>query len=265
MQAMQPPLVLVFQIGRVRPLHDENRHFMRPASSILGVDEVGDVELRGKVGVFGFADRLVVDPHFQRRARRSDVQHHTPPRDQALMPIDPMRGQSKGAPVEPHGRLGRCTRRAWWAPDRKADIRVLRSAKALELPVAWHLDAAPTVPSRGGRCRRLGRLQQTTGLSGFLLILHAPRAVSDWKPDIAVVRVPKMPRAREGGLPGTKVQVGRCCLGGPRGTGLIDGSSHGRRQRRCGAVQGCKETKRRVGREPMGTSDLWILPPSQWL
>ena len=60
-----PPLVLVLDVGRVRPLHDAQGQGVRP-----GPEALGEVELRGEVRVLADADLVAVEARRSGRSRR---------------------------------------------------------------------------------------------------------------------------------------------------------------------------------------------------
>ena len=136
-----PPLVLVLDEGRIRPLDDAQRQGVgaRP-------DAAGQVELRGEVGILPDPDLLAVEADDQDALGGPDMEHDPP--------IGPVRGNLEFALVDAgRVRLGDLGRKAL---ERHLDVRVVRQVRGPgHRPDARDVGLAP-VGSRVG----VGRRQQ---------------------------------------------------------------------------------------------------------
>jgi hypothetical protein len=149
--AAVPPLILVLDVGGVRPLHDGQPQDVGPAP-----EEIGHVELGGEVRVLAQPDVPVVEPHEQDALRRADVQ------DDAT--LEPRRGHMDRALVDA-GRLDLGERRRQ-TRERHLDVGVVRPVPGvLHRPAARDGDVAP----RFGVQRGVGVGQE----------LEAPGAIQD--------------------------------------------------------------------------------------
>jgi hypothetical protein len=129
--AVQPgvvPVVLVLEVGGIRPAH----HRQREVEGRPRLDEVGEVERRREAGVLAHADRHAVHVHVEHRLGTADVQHDPP--------ATPARGNRHRPPV--HGRRVVRGHVRWGAGERHLDVRVLRAGRS----PAWSTSRAPRPP-----------------------------------------------------------------------------------------------------------------------
>jgi len=129
-QAAQPPVILILQIGAVAPTIDLRRH------QILAWLQVGrDVELGGQAAILTVADHLAVDPDIEGRIRSA--------KDHKDLPPLPTLWQNEGGAIAAHliGLVGHARHIVGWEGILHIDIE--RDAIALQLPVAGHGDGLP--------------------------------------------------------------------------------------------------------------------------
>ena len=154
-ETRHPPLVLVLQPGRCRPLVDDQHHLVRPRDKPLG-----HVERRRQPTVGPHADGRTVDPRGEEAVGAADLEQHAP--------APPIAGHAERAPVD----AGRVVRRHRWrvVVERHHDVRVGRRAEpvlgpALQHPGARYLDL---VPPAGGLADDVGTGEAPHGSVGPL-------------------------------------------------------------------------------------------------
>ena len=130
-----PPLVLILDVGRVRPLDDPQRE--RVGSRLEAVREV---ELGGQVRVLPDADLLAVEAHDEHALGGADMENDPS--------SGPLLGHRELALVDP--RRVRVREGRWPARERHLDVRVVRMIPgAGHRPEARHVRLDPVRTDRG--------------------------------------------------------------------------------------------------------------------
>ena len=168
-----PPLVLVLDEARVRPLHDDTGERVRLAHD----NKRRHIELGRQPRVLAHADRAAVHVNVEHAFRAPDMQH-----DPAPVPLrrelEPRAVAAGGVLAGHRGRLVR---------ERHLDVRVVRAVEPVHRPVAWHRQARPAgrFEFRPDELRRdvldaRGEVELPVSVEGFeprrLLAVERPRA-----------------------------------------------------------------------------------------